>query len=441
MSGSAAATGRQPGRLLSTSLTTGKAAVPSVVDGDGAWLVLADGRRVVDGSNTAAPLGHKHPEIVEAVARAAASPALNEGFGWPGRDEAAEELLETAFAGEEWAGAVRFFISASEANDVALALCQALTGRRALATRERAYHGGAGLAREMTRQPQWHGGLSSATGGVAPAPRLAEVHELPAPGGARITGQPDPTADGGWLREAGAQLADSAAVILDYSQGGIYHMPAYQDRVADAARRAGTIWIADETVTGFGRVGRWFQFQEGSSRPDIVTMGKSLAAGGAPAGAVVVSRDLLARLEGRSWQTYSTFRGHPVAVAAIAAHIRISARERIAERVAALDGVVAARMTELAARHPSVARIDGRGLHWTIELHGPDWREWRGEEAEPLASRVAARVLEHGSLIATSGEQTSLFLAPPLVISEPDLGLLLDAVDAGLDVADREAGA
>jgi 4-aminobutyrate aminotransferase-like enzyme len=55
-----------------------------------------------------------------------------------------------------------------------------------------------------------------------------------------------------------------------------------------------------------------------------------------------------------------------------------------------------------------------------------------------LASRVAARVLEHGALIATSGEQTSLFLAPPLVISEEELTLLLDAVDAGLDVADAE---
>ena len=180
-------------RLLSTSLTAGESQDLRVVGGHGAWFQLADGREVIDASNTAAPLGHCHPEIIEAIRGAAGAPVLNEGWQWAERDEAAEDLISTAFDGEDWAGAVRFFISASEANDAALALCQALTGRAPLATRERAYHGGAGLARDMTVQPQWHGGLSSGDGIFAP-PRLATVHELPAPGGARVTGQADPTA-------------------------------------------------------------------------------------------------------------------------------------------------------------------------------------------------------------------------------------------------------
>jgi len=435
---SAPASARPSRRVLSTSLTSGEgeAALPEIVGGEGAWFVLADGRRVIDGSNTAAPLGHAHPEIVEAVRQAASAPALNEGWRWAKREEAAEELVRVAFGDEDWVGGVRFFISASEANDAALALCQALPGRPALATRERAYHGGAGLARELTRQPHWHGGLSSPSG-VAPAPRLVEVHELPAPAGARITGQVDPTAGDEWLADAERRLSESAAVLLDYSQGGIYWTAAYQDRVAECARRAGALWIADETVTGFGRVGGWFQFQHSSTRPDIVTMGKSLAAGGAPAGAVVLSRRLMERMAGSSWQSYSTFRGHPIEVAAVAAHVRASARERVFERAGELDGFMAERLTRIAADHPSVARVDGRGLHWTVELHGPDWRRWRGEEREPLASRVAARALEAGALIATSGEQTSLFLAPPLVISRTDLGQLLDALSAGLQVADE----
>lgn len=429
---------RRASRLLSTSLTTGEgdAASAEVVGGEGAWFILAGGRRVIDGSNTAAPLGHGHPEIVEAVREAAGAPSLNEGWRWAKREEAAEELLRVAFGDEDWVGGVRFFISASEANDVALALCQALTGRSALATRERAYHGGSGLAREMTRQPHWHGGLSSPAG-VAPAPRLVEVHELPAPAGARITGQVDPTAGDDWLAAAERGLAESAAVLLDYSQGGIYWNASYQDRVAELARRSGALWIADETVTGFGRVGGWFQFQHSGTRPDIVTMGKSLAAGGAPAGAVVLSAELMERMAGSSWQSYSTFRGHPVEVAAVLAHVRASERERVYERATELDGVMAERLTGIAARHASVARIDGRGLHWTIELHGPDWRSWRGEEADPIASRVAARAFEEGALIATSGEQTSLFLAPPLVISEQDLSELLDVLDTALSVADE----
>jgi 4-aminobutyrate aminotransferase-like enzyme len=428
-------------RLLSTSLTTGKAAVPTVASAEGVWFDLADGRRVLDASNTAAPLGHRHPEIVEAVRGAATAPAINEGWGWAERELAAEELVDTAFGGADWVGAVRFFISASEANDVALALTQALTGRRDLATRERAYHGGAGLARELTIQPQWHGGLSAATGGVRPAPSLVDVHALPAPSSARVTGQPDPTASGAWLPRAREQLARSAAVILDYSQGGIYHDATYQDRVAALARETGTIWIADETVTGFGRVGGWYQFEHGESRPDMVTMGKSLAAGGASAGALVLSQSLLDQLEGASWQTYSTFRGHPAAVAAIRAHLRVSQRDGIHQRAEAFDAVMFDGLSRLAAAHPGVARVDGRGLHWTVELHGPDWRTWRGEEAEPLASRVVAKALDEGVLISTSAEQTSLFVAPPLIVEREQLDLLFGALDSALTVADAEHAA
>ena len=426
------------GKLLSTSLTSGDSSNPQIVGGHGVWFSLADRREVIDASNTAAPLGHGHPEIAEAIRSAADAPVINEGWHWADREQAADDLLNIAFDGEDWARAVRFFVSASEANDAALALCQALTGRSALATRERAYHGGTGLARELTVQPQWHGGLSVAGGGVLAPPRLATVHELPAPSGARVTGQPDPTAGSDWHSGARAPLADSAAVLLDYSQGGIYHTPAYQDQIAELAAGTGTLWIADETVTGFGRVGGWFQFQHARSRPDLVTMGKCLSAGGAAAGAVVLSNDVLKQLEGTSWQSYSTYRAHPVAMATVRAHLKVSCREGLYQRARELDGHMFRLLSEVAAQHPSVARVDGRGLHWTVELCGPDWHAWRGEDAEPLASRVAARAPEAGALIATSGEQTSLFLAPPLIITETELDELVAALHEGLQVADRE---
>ena len=73
-----------------------------------------------------------------------------------------------------------------------------------------------------------------------------------------------------------------------------------------------------------------------------------------------------------------------------------------------------------------------------MELHGPDWRTWRGEEAEPLASRVAARALDADALIATSGEQTSLFIAPPLIVTEEELNTIFEALHHGLELADEE---
>ncbi len=426
------------GHLLSTSLTTGDSASPRIVGGEGASFLLDDGRRVVDASNTAAPLGHRHPAIIEAVRRAADSPVVNEGWRWAERDEAADDLLAVAFAGEDWAGAVRFFISASEANDAVLSLSQALTGRRPLVTRERAYHGGAGLAREMTVQPQWHGGLSSPER-ILPAPRLAEVREIACPQGSRVSGDPGIPLDGAWRSTTSTELDGAAAVLLDYSQGGTYHVPEYQDAVAELARSAGTFWVADETVTGFGRVGGWFQFQHAKSRPDFVTLGKCMTAGGAAGGAVVFSQRVLELLEGSSWQSYSTYRSHPVAMASIRAHLAVSASEGIYRRALELDKVMFGRLSEMAGAHPGVARVDGRGMHWTIELNGPDWREWRGQETEPLASRVVAEALREGALIATSGEQTSVFLAPPLVVSDAELETMFDALDKALAVADQAA--
>ncbi len=422
--------------LLTTSLTSGSAAVPTIIGGSGAWFELDDGRRVIDASNTAAPLGHGHPEIVRAVRGAADAPVVNEGWAWRERELAADDLLRLAFAEEEWVGAVRFFVSAGEANDAVLALCQALTGRAPLVTRERAYHGGVGLSREMTVQPQWHGGISSPSRVAAP-PRLAEVRTLSCPRGSRVSGDAGIALDEQWHSESARTLAGSAAVVLDYSQGGTYHVPQFQDAVADLARAQGTLWIADETVTGFGRVGGWFQFQKAASRPDFVTLGKCMTAGGAAAGAVVLSRDILDQLEGSSWQSYSTFRAHPVAMASLRAHLRVSAQEGLVQRASDLDGRMLERFARIVSDHPAVDRVDGRGLHWTVELHGPDWRLWRGQEPEPLASRVAAAALRAGALLATSGEQTSLFVAPPLIVSDAELDMLFDALDAGLEMADR----
>ncbi len=427
-------------RLLRTGLNAGDSAPLTVVDGEGVYFHLADGRRLIDGSNTGGGLGHRHPAMVEAIRRAADTPVVNEGWTWIGREQAADDLIATAFKGEEnWVGAVRFCISGSEANDMALSLCQALTQRSALATRERAYHGLVGLSRSMTVQPQWHGGLAVHAGGSQRPATMAPVRILPAPHGA-IYGAPSnnpPPSE--YLADATRVLSDTAATIIDYTQGGIYYDGEYQDQVAFRAREAGSYWIADEVVTGAGRAGRWFAFQGADSRPDIVTLGKSLGGGAAAVAAIVVSKAMVEQLNGKSWQNYGTLRGHPISMATVSAYLRVVTEQDILSHVRALEALFARRLLEIARRHPSVRRVAGQGLHWTVELHGPHWRAWGADTTEvPIASRVAMRALEAGAVIGTSGEQTSLFLAPPLIISERESEQLLDALDHGLDVADEE---
>jgi 4-aminobutyrate aminotransferase-like enzyme len=426
-------------RLLRTGLNAGDSAPLQVTGGEGVYFHLADGRKLIDGSNTGGGLGHRHPAMVDAIRRAADTPVVNEGWTWIGREQAADDLINIAFKGEEdWVGAVRFCISGSEANDMALSLCQALSGRSALATRERAYHGLVGLSRSMTVQPQWHGGLAMHAGGSRLPAAMAPVRILPAPQGAIYGALDDAPEPKDYLAGAGSMLSDTAATIIDYTQGGIYYDGAYQDEVARLARGARSIWIADEVVTGAGRAGRWFAFQGADSRPDIVTLGKSLGGGAAAVAAVVVSKRIVEQLKGTSWQNYGTLRGHPISMAAVSAYLKVMVDDQILQRVAKLEELFTERLLEIAKRHPSVSRVAGQGLHWTIELHGPDWRSWVADTAEvPIASRVAERALDAGAVIGTSGEQTSLFLAPALVISDSEADALLAALDHGLEIADQ----
>jgi 4-aminobutyrate aminotransferase-like enzyme len=426
-------------RLIHTGLNAGRDIAFKVVGGAGVYFHLDNGRKVIDASNTGAPLGHRHPDMVEAVRKAAENPAISEGWFWAEREQAADDLIDIAFADEPWAGGVRFFLSGGEANDLALALSQALTGRNAFATRVRAYHGMSGRSQNVTVQPHWHGGLSVQNGKSRPVPSPFMIRQLPEPLGAKYGHLSDnrPVSE----RLAGIEdtLSDVAGTIIDYTQGGIYYDPAYQDRVAQAAKAAGSLWIADEVVTGTGRFGRMFAFQGSASRPDIVTLGKGLAGGSSPVGAVVLSKDIVDSMRDKSWQTYSTFRGHSLTMTCVRTYLRVLKRDRLIERVQKLEKFVEGRLIEIARRHPSVSRVDGHGLHWTIELHGPDWRTWENNSRElPIASKVSNRALEAGALIGTSGEQTSLFLAPAFVISEAELEGILSALDYGLEIADRE---
>jgi 4-aminobutyrate aminotransferase-like enzyme len=191
-------------------------------------------------------------------------------------------------------------------------------------------------------------------------------------------------------------------------------------------------------VTGLGRQGRWLTYLRGDAKPDIVILGKPLGGGVAATAAIVVSREVAGALDGHSWQNYSTFRGHPIVVAAIAETLRTIEGDGLVERADSLDERFRAGLGELADRHPVVTRFDGLGLHWTVELVGGDWRDWYADTAEPaIAARVTKRALERGALIATSGEETSLFLAPALNSPEEDLDQILTALDEGLELGDQ----
>jgi 4-aminobutyrate aminotransferase-like enzyme len=429
-------------RLLSSMSAPGQRHALQAVRGRGTQLTLADGRTVIDvGAMSANLLGHCHPDVVAAVQAAAETVNVGDMVGYPPREQAVDDILDIAYAGEDWAGSVALFVSSSEAADLGLGLAQMLTDRDPLVCRRSGYHGGVGLAREVSHHPMWNTSLAALAGGALARPGYGVTREIPVPECGRAFQPAGHDCHDTCLDGAAEALTGAAAVIMDYSQGGVVPSAQYQDELANMARDAGALWIADETVTAYGRMGRGFAFQRGSTRPDMVTMGKGLTGGAVPAGALILSKEVVEAIGERRWMTSSTYRGHPLAVAAMSAVVKVIAREKLVERAARLGESLGPDLQSIAASHPSVRGVIGEGLSWLIHVAEPDRSldedEWRGDgQHTGISNAVHRAILDQGVLIPEfSGER--LWIVPPLIISESDLATALEALDGALTVADR----
>jgi 4-aminobutyrate aminotransferase-like enzyme len=429
-------------RLLSSMSAPGQRHALQAVRGRGTRLTLADGRTVIDvGCMSANLLGHCHPEVVAAVQTAAETVNVGDMVGYPPREQAAEDILDIAYKGEDWAGSVALFVSSSEACDLGLALAQMLTGKEPLVCRQSGYHGGVGLAREVSHHPMWDTSLASLAGGFQLRPSFAETREIPVPDCGRAFQPDDHNCTESCLVGVSEALAGAAAVIMDYSQGGVVPSAQYQDALATMAREAGALWVADETVTGLGRMGHTFAFQRGSTRPDMVTMGKGITGGAVPGGALILSKDVVEAIGARRWMTSSTYRGHPLAVAAMSTVVKVIERDGLVGRAARLGEGLKGDLETIASSHPCIRGVIGEGLSWLIHVAEPDRAlnedKWRGDgQHTPVSTTVHEAILDRGVLIPEfSGER--LWIVPPLVISEDDLATALEALDEALVVGDR----
>ncbi len=402
----------------------------AIVRGSGAYLYDADGRAYLDLVNNVAHVGHAHPRVVEAAARQKALLETNTRYLHPTILDYADRLVATLPPHLE---VIHLVNSGSEANELALRMARAASGRRAVLAIEGGYHGNtSGLVEVSPYKFDGPGG--------AGRPETTFVAPLPDPyRGSHRDRTPQAAADyvddlGRVIDAAAAEGRPVGTFIAEAAPGtaGQVVPPlGYLAAAFERAHAAGALVIADEVQLGLGRVGtHWWGFEVEGATPDIVTMGKPLG-NGHPLGAVATTRAIAAAFA-NGMEYFNTFGGNAVSAAVGLAVLDVIEAEGLRPRAIESGTRFQAGFRELAGRHPAIGDVRGLGLFIGVVLVAD--RDSRGPATE-LAAAVVEGAKDRGILLSTDGQHHDVLkIKPPLVIES-------DAIDRTIEVLDQVLGA
>jgi 4-aminobutyrate aminotransferase-like enzyme len=409
-------------RLLGRNMSTFYQEPVHLVKGEGVWLWDADGRKYLDCYNNVPHVGHCHPRVVDAICRQASILNTHTRYLHEGILDYVEALSATFDASLDTA---ILTCTGSEANDIALRMAQAVTGRTGVIATDHTYHGNTTAVSQLsTRMPP--------VGGYG-----GHVRHVPAPDGYRpLGGAPGEAFTEAWaaaLEEAIASLKDSpfgfSALIIDpfFANEGFPELPeGFLRRAAAIVRREGGLLIADEVQPGFGRTGtHMWGHQRAGIVPDVVTLGKPMG-NGHPVGGVVANSETLNAFR-KAFRYFNTFGGNPVSCAAAMAVLDVLKDEKLQENARAVGAYAVEGLARLAGKHAIIGNVRGAGLFFGAELVLD-----RAEKtpATDIATRVINEMRQRGVLMGKLGiHQNATKIRPPMPFSRPDADFMLSALD------------
>jgi putrescine---pyruvate transaminase len=400
-----------------------------ITGGQGCWLQDQAGRRLLDGlaGLWCVNVGYGRHEIVEAVRQQMEQLAYYPSFFNSTTEPAIRLAARLAELAPRGLGHAMFSNSGSEANETALKLILGYWHLRGqpkktkVITREFAYHGVTLATASMTGLP------SCQTPFGLPLPGFLHV---PAPHAYAAGREPGEYTE--WCLQETERLilqedpATIAAMFIEPVQGAggvIVPPPGYLSRMRELARKYEILFVADEVITGFGRLGTWFASDLWKLDPDLMCLAKGLTSGYLPLGATLVSDEIAECLIRGGYLAHGfTYSGHPASCAAALANLEIIDREHLVDRTRNETGpYFQQRLTEF-RQHPAVGEARGFGLIGALELRGGDGS---------LGARVAAQIREQGVIVR--GIRDIIAMAPPLTVLPDEIDVLFAAVRRVLD--------
>jgi 4-aminobutyrate aminotransferase len=394
----------------------------SLIGGDGNRLIEEGGRQLLDLSASFGPaiLGYSDPTITRAVSEASANMAGASLLAFPNENAVAlaEELLRlTPGQGER---RVWFGHSGSDANDCAMRVVQAASGR----------------SRFISFIGSYHGNLS---GSMSISGHTAMTHTLPR-AGLVLLPYPEPYR-GNFSAEDVLKLLDYqfattcppqqvAAIFIEplMADGGlIVPPPGFLSAIQQRCRAHGIRIIVDEVKVGLARSGKMHCFQHEGLEPDLVVFGKGLG-GGLPLSAVVGPQEIMDHAPAFALQTTA---GNPIATAAGRAVLKAIADKNLIERSNQIGALLARGLRELSARHPMIGDVRGRGLAIGVELVAD--RQTREPVAVSTTAKVIYRAYQLGAVFFYVGLRGNVLeFTPPLTLGVGEVAEALGIIDAAM---------
>ena len=389
------------------------------VKGDGVWLWDAEGRKFLDCYNNVPHVGHCNPRVVDAIYRQASTLNTHTRYLHDGILDYIDRLTATMAPSLDTA---ILTCTGSEANDIALRMAEAMTGKRGIIATDATYHGNTSLVSQLSKSnvPTVGFGLGQYFRFV----NAPDSYRTPDPDGKLFAASV--AAQISALEEDGTGSA--AIVVCPYflNEGFPNNPDGWLKPVADVVRKAGGLLICDEVQSGFGRTGTHFWAHEKMGVvPDIVVLGKPMA-NGHPVGGVVAGRDIVTAFRS-GYRYFNTFGGNPVSCAAAKAVLDEIEEKSLVENAKTVGDFARKRMDELAQKYDAIGDVRGSGLIFGAEMVLD--RDTK-EPATEFTNRVINAMRHRGIILSKLGRhKNALKIRPPMPFSVQDADLLFDTLD------------
>ena len=425
-----------------------------IAESDGCYVFDTEGNKYLDGIGGlwCVNIGYGRDEMAQAIADQARRMTYYSTFGHLTTPPAAELAAKLAELAPGSLNHIFFGTGGSMSNDTAIRIIHYYFNRLGKKTKKKiisrtdGYHGSTYLAMSMTGVEFDHQGFDLAPG---------LVHHIPSPNPYR---RPDGMSIDEFCDEKVADLRNAieklgaenvACFIAEPIMGAggvIVPPPGYHKKTREVCDEYEVLYISDEVVTGFGRLGEFFASEKVFDlMPDMINCAKGISSGYLPLSATIMSDEIydvisVPQSEGAAFTHGFTYSGHPVCCAAGLKNIEIMERDNICGHVKEVGPYLESKMAEL-KRYPIVGDVRGKYFMMCVEnVATQETKALLPDEAH-IGERIAAHCQNRGVIVRPIGHLN--VMSPPLTMTKAEVGILVntlaESIEATMDDLKKES--